>query len=344
MNFQKSYFAYNPLQEGSILITGATGLLGSHLTKQLLQKNKKIKALYRSESSKIVFKKNDDLVTWVQGDILDIPSLEDAMQNVEAVYHCAALVSFNPKRKNELYKVNVEGTTNVVNACINFGVKKLVHVSSVAALGRIREDIAIDETMNWTQETSNSEYGRTKFLAEMEVQRGIAEGLQAVIVNPVIILGAGDWTKGSSEIFKTVYHEFPWFTDGSTGFVDVDDVAKAMILLMESELNAERFIVSADNKTYQNIFNLIADNFGKKIPKNKVTPFIATLVWRWEALKSLFTGKAPLLTKETAATALAKVNFNNSKMLKALPAFSYTPLEQSVKSICDELIQREKLL
>ena len=337
MNFQKSYFQYTPSNEGGILITGATGLLGSHLTKQLLQKNKKVKALYRNESSKISFEENDNLIEWVKGDILDIPSLEDAMQGVKEVYHCAALVSFNPKRKKELFKINVEGTANVVNTCINFGVKKLVHVSSVAALGRIREDVTIDETMNWTQETSNSEYGRTKYLAEMEVWRGIAEGLQAVMVNPVIILGAGDWTKGSSEIFKSVYNEFPWFTNGSTGFVDVDDVAKAMILLMESEVSAERFILSAENKIYGDLFNLIADNFAKKHPKNKVTPFVAALVWRWEALKSLFTGKAPLLTRETAATGLAKVNFNNSKLLKALPAFSYTPLEKSVERICNEL-------
>lgn len=330
----------NSTGEKYALVTGATGLLGSHLIKQLIEKGKNIKALYRSEASRTSAGINNVLVEWVQGDILDIPSLEDAMINVDEVYHCAALVSFSPKRKKDLNKINVEGTANVVNACINAGVRKLVHVSSVAALGRIREDVPIDETMNWTEETSNSEYGRTKYLAEMEVWRGIAEGLDAVMVNPVIILGAGDWEKGSSEIFKSVYDEFPWYADGVTGFVDAQDVARAMIMLMESDLTAQRYILSAANKSYKEIFDLIAENFKKKKASKRVTPFIAALVWRWEALKSIITGKPPMVTKETAATALAHVYFDNSKLLKALPAFTYTPIEKSVERICGELMRK----
>lgn len=318
-------------------------MLGTHLIKQLISKGKKIKALYRSDAARTSAGINNVLVEWVQGDILDIPSLEDALINTDEVYHCAALVSFSPKRKKELYKINAEGTANVVNACIYAGIRKMVHVSSVAALGRIREDVAIDETMNWTEETSNSEYGRTKYLAEMEVWRGIAEGLDAVMVNPVIILGAGDWEKGSSEIFKSVYDEFPWYAEGTTGFVDVQDVARAMIMLMESSLSAQRYILSGANKSYKYVFDVIADNFRKKRPSKKVTPFIAALVWRWEAIKSIITGKAPLVTKETAVTALAHADFDNSKLLKALPAFSYTPLEESVARICAELKKKHEL-
>ena len=214
-----------------ILVTGASGLVGSQLVKELMKTGKKVKALYRSSIPVI---EGADNIEWVRGDILDVVALEEAMVGVQQVYHCAAIVSFNPKNKAALHQTNVEGTANVVNACLNANIQKLVFVSSVAALGRIREDTPINETMNWSEETSNSEYGKTKYFAEMEVWRGIGEGLDAVIVNPVIILGSGDWEKGSSELFKSAYDEFPWYTEGSGGFVDVVDVVKAMILLMES--------------------------------------------------------------------------------------------------------------
>ncbi|HPH22241.1 MAG TPA: NAD-dependent epimerase/dehydratase family protein [Chitinophagaceae bacterium] len=321
-----------------ILVTGSTGLVGTHLIQQLLQNKQPIKALYRSE---IPFEHS--LVQWVKADILDVVALEEAMQNVTQVYHCAAIVSFNPKQKNELHKTNIEGTANVVNACLNAQVQKLLFVSSVAALGRIREDKPIDETMNWTEETSNSEYGKTKFLAEMEVWRGIGEGLNAVIVNPTIILGNGDWNKGSSSVFKSVYNEFPWYTEGTTGFVDVLDVVEAMIQLMNSNIVAQRFILSAETSTYKDLFTLIANAFNKKPPSKLVTPFIAAVVWRLEAFKAKFSGKQPLLTKETAKTAQAKVSFNNQKLLQYLPSFSYTSLPTSIQRICKELKQTHGL-
>jgi nucleoside-diphosphate-sugar epimerase len=317
-----------------ILITGATGLLGSHLIKTLAEQNADVKALYRSSIPNFA---GAEKIKWVKGDILDVNDLEDAMQNVQQVYHCAGMVSFSPKKKHELFQTNVEGTTNVINACINCGVQKLLFVSSVSALGRIRENEQINESMNWSEETSNSEYGKSKYLAEMQVWRGIGEGLNAVIVNPVIILGAGDWQKGSSEIFKSVYNEFPWCTDGVSGFVDVEDVVKAMIMLMKSEIISERFIISAANISYKELFDMIAENFEKKLPHKKVTPLIAAIVWRMQALKKIFTGKDPLITKETAKTALAKVYFDNSKLLQALPAFNYTSLNESIKRICSEL-------
>lgn len=321
-----------------ILVTGSTGLVGTHLIQQLLQNKQPIKAFFRSE---IPFEHN--LIQWVKADILDVVELEEAMQQVTHVYHCAAIVSFNPKQKNELHKTNIEGTANVVNACLNTQVQKLLFVSSVAALGRIREDKPIDETMNWTEETSNSEYGKTKFLAEMEVWRGIGEGLNAVIVNPTIILGNGDWNKGSSSVFKSAYNEFPWYTEGTTGFVDVLDVVEAMIQLMNSNIVAQRFILSAETSTYKNLFTLIAKAFNKKPPSKLVTPFIAAVVWRLEAFKAKFSGKQPLLTKETAKTAQAKVSFNNQKLLQYLPSFSYTPLPTSIKRICKELKQTHGL-
>ncbi|MBL0145220.1 MAG: NAD-dependent epimerase/dehydratase family protein [Chitinophagaceae bacterium] len=229
-----------------ILVTGGSGLVGKELITQLLAKGKQVKAIYNKTPLPNF---NSNNVQQIQCNILDVIGLEELMNGVEQVYHCAAIVSFNPKRKQQMFKINIEGTANVVNAALEAGVKKMVFVSSVAALGRIREDKPIDETMNWTEETSNSAYGQSKYLAEMEVWRGVSEGLNAVMVNPTIILGNGNWEDGSSKIFKSAYNEFPWYTAGTTGFVDVKDVASAMIQLMESDVTAQRFILSAENKT-----------------------------------------------------------------------------------------------
>jgi dihydroflavonol-4-reductase len=320
-----------------ILVTGGAGLVGKELIIQLLQSGKQVRAIYNKT---ILADFQNENLQQMQCDILDVIGLEEAMKDVEQVYHCAAIITFNPRRKQEMFKINIEGTANVVNAALDAGIKKMVYVSSVAALGRIREDGPINETMNWTEETSNSAYGQSKYLAEMQVWRGIGEGLEAVIVNPVIVLGAGDWNAGSSQIFKNVYTEFPWYTNGSTGFVDVRDVAKAMIELMNSDVVAERFILSAENRTYADVFNLIAKAFGKKPPHKQVTSVIAKIVWRLERIRSLFTGKEPLITKETTATALAKANFDNSKLKKFLPHFEYRKIEDTIIDTCKALQQK----
>jgi dihydroflavonol-4-reductase len=311
-------------------------LVGKELISQLLQAGKQVRAIYNKTKLPDFQNKN---LQQMQCDILDVIGLEEAMKDVEQVYHCAAIITFNPRRKQEMFKINIEGTANVVNAALDAGIKKMVYVSSVAALGRIRQDEPINETMNWTEETSNSAYGQSKYLAEMQVWRGIGEGLNAVMVNPVLILGAGDWNSGSSQIFKTVYDEFPWYTDGSSGFVDVHDVVKAMIRLMDSDFTAERFILSAENRTFVDVFSLIAKAFGKKAPYKKVTPLLAKIVWRLEAIKGFFTGKEPLLTKETAATAMTKARFDNSKLKKFLPDFEYRKIEDTIINTCKVLQQ-----
>ncbi len=314
-----------------VLVTGGAGLLGNELITQLLAQGKKVRAIFNKTPLPDFHSPN---LGQFQCNILDVVGLEEAMQGIEQVYHCAAIVTFNPKKRMEMFKINIEGTANVVNAALDAGVKKMVHASSVAALGRIRTNEVINETMNWTPETSNSAYGQSKFLAEMQVWRGIGEGLDAVMVNPVIILGAGNWNEGSSKIFQSVYNEFPWYSDGTTGFVDVRDVAKAMIQLMESNVTAERFILSAETRSYHDVLNLMANAFGKKPPYKKVTPFIAKIVWRLEKIKSMFTGKEPLITKETARTAMAKVNFDNSKLNKFLPGFAYRSIEETITDTC----------
>jgi nucleoside-diphosphate-sugar epimerase len=317
-----------------IFVTGASGLVGAHLITSLVQKGETVRALYRKN---IPVFKDSDKVEWIQGDILDVVSLQEAMKGITQVYHCAAIVSFSPKQAAVMLQANVEGTANVVNTCIEQSIQKLVYVSSVAALGRIREDGLVDETMNWTPETSNSIYGKSKYLAEMEVWRGMGEGLNVAIVNPVIILGAGDWSKGSSEIFKSAYNEFPWYTKGVSGFVDVMDVIDAMQLLMNSDVQGQRYIISGANLPYQEIFTRIATAFNKRPPYKKVTPLLTEIVWRLEAVKGFFTGKTPLITKETAKTAQAFVNFDNTKFLKTFPAFKYRSIDETINRTCTEL-------
>jgi dihydroflavonol-4-reductase len=322
-----------------ILVTGAAGLLGSELVKQLLETNYKVTAIYHSTTLNITHPN----FTALQCDILDTMGLEEIMKGITHVYHSAALVSFEPRDKYRLLKINVEGTANVVNACLEAGVQKLVHVSSVAALGRIRNGETVNEQMNWSEETSNSVYGKSKYLAELELWRGIGEGLKGLIVNPSIILGGNNWDNGSAALFKTTYDEFKWYSEGVTGFVDVRDVTRAMILLMNSEISGERFILSAENLSYKEIFFLIAKCFGKKPPPKKVSPFIAELIWRLEAIKSFVTGKKHLITKETARTALATVYFDNSKILNELPGFNFTPVAVSVAHTCATLKEKYNL-
>ena len=318
----------------NILVTGGSGLVGSELITQLLESGKSVKAIY-NRTPLPDFK--TDKLTPVKCDILDPVCLDEVMAGVTQLYHCAAVVSFSPKHKARLFSINIEGTANVVNAAIDAGVRKMIHVSSVAALGRIRESETITEEMNWTEESSNSLYGKSKYLGEMEVWRGIGEGLEAIIVNPSIILGAGDWNEGSSKIFKSAYDEFPWYTEGVTGFVDVRDVAHVMIRLMKSEITNQRFIVSAENVSYKNVFTEIAQCFGKAGPHKKVTPFLAALVWRWEAVKSKLSGKIALLTRETVLTAKAKVYFDNSKLMKSLPGFEFHPVDEAINYTCSRL-------
>lgn len=317
-----------------IFVTGGTGLLGSYLLRDLVARGQKVCALYRSS---IPDEPYAQLVNWIQGDILDVVLLEEIMQQATQVYHCAAIVSFNPAKKYDMLKINAEGTANVVNAALAGGVKKLVHVSSVAALGSNALGAPITETDPWDEEKNKSAYGKSKYFAELEVWRGISEGLNAVIVNPSTILGVGKWEKdGTAAIFKKAYEAFPWYTDGVGGFVDVADVARAMIQLMESDICSEKFIVSAESRAFKEVFTEMAKAFGKKPPYKKAPPFIIKLLWRLEKLRSFFTSKDPLITKETANSARHKTYYNNSKLLTFLPGFKYTPLQTTITNYCLE--------
>ncbi|GAA3914168.1 NAD-dependent epimerase/dehydratase family protein [Chitinophaga oryziterrae] len=316
-----------------ILVTGGTGFLGSNLLRKLVDVGEPVRALYRT---KIPYQLKDieDKIEWVTGDILDVCTLEDVMEGVDKVYHCAAVVSFHPKNHREMMKVNVEGTANVVNLAIDAGVKKLVHVSSVAALGRAKANGVIDEENEWQESKNNSQYAVSKYLAEMEVWRANAEGLATAIVNPSIILGSGFWDDPSSMLVRNAWKEFPFYTDGVTGFTDVNDVTDVMMRLMESDIKGQRFILSAENYGYRELFTEMATRLGKKPPHIAVRPWLAEIVWRVEGIKAKLTGKKALLTKETARTAQMKVYYNNSKIQTALPGFTFTPLKTTIARMC----------
>lgn len=314
--------------------------MGGYLLRELLQRGEKVKALHHKRYPALLTEAEIKSIEWVQGDLFDVVLLEEICSSVDEVYHCAGLVSFNPARKADLMRINVTGTANVVNACIAGNVRKLVHVSSVSALGRKRDGMTVTEESKWSEESNNSQYGKSKHLAEMEVWRGIGEGLNAVIVNPTIILGVGDWNDGSAATFKNAFREFPWYTEGISGFVDAKDVSRAMADLMKSDISGERFVISAENLAFRDVFTMMARAFGKKPPQRKVAPWMAALVWRLEKLKSMFSGEDPLLTKETAHTARMKVYFDGSRITRYLPGFRYSPVKDCIVRSCQEYLKR----
>lgn len=320
-----------------ILVTGGTGFLGSYIIKELVEKGYSVRATRRSKQVPNWLPANIfEKVEWVEGDILDVVALDQALEGMDAVIHSAAMVSFVASDKKQMYKVNVEGTANVVNMAIEKKVKRLIHISSVAALGRSAKGGHVNEEKKWEESKVNTHYARSKQKSELEVWRGIGEGLEAVILNPSTILGYGDWNNGSSAIFKNIYHEFPWYTRGVNGFVDVNDVAKVTIMMLESDLNEERFIVNGDTWSFKKLMDQIAGAFGKKPPRKETSPFLMGFAWRWESFKSFFTGKRPLLTKESARVAMSKTWFENDKLLKHLPGFSFTPLEETIQKSCEK--------
>ena len=243
-----------------------------------------------------------------------------------------------------MYKVNVEGTSNVVNVCLKLQIGKLCHVSSIAAIGRpdsrkviAGHDVVLDETHRWEDSPENSEYAKTKHLAELEVWRGIAEGLNAVIVNPTLILGEGDWAKSSTQIFRYVYREKPFYTEGIANYVDVKDVAEVIFKLLLSPISGERFLLNGGSISYGNLFNTIADAMHKKRPTFKVGAGLAGVIWRVEALRTWLLGTKPLITKETAQSAARKISYNNEKVRKAL-GFQFQPIERTVARVSESLL------
>ncbi len=334
-----------------ILVTGGTGLVGSHLLFHLLQKEEKVRALKRSasltENVQKIFsyytanaQKLFSKIEWVDGDVLDIYTLLDAMEGIDRVYHTAAMVSFHPSDEDELMAVNIAGTAHVVNACLEKKVKKLCHVSSVAALGRAENHGMTTENNDWLAEAAHSPYARSKFEAEREVWRGMAEGLKAVIVNPSIILGPANFDKGSAKMFQTVYNGLKVYTPGANGYVDVNDVARAMILLMESNISGERFILNGENLHYKQLFQMMAKALDVKAPKYRAGKLLSEITWRVMKISTLLTGKQPLITRQTAKTANSVYAYSSEKFIRAT-GMHFTPLTETISHTAKIFLSRQ---
>ena len=324
-----------------VVVTGGTGFLGAYIIRELVEKGYQVRALRRKKTFPSFIPAHIfEAVEWVDGDILDIVSLEDAFKDATFVVHAAAMVSYHRSDRDALYQTNVEGTANVMNIALEKGIKKMVHVSSIAAIGRDGNGDVVNEERKWTSSKYISHYSRSKHQAELEVWRAIAEGLPAVIVNPSMILGYGDWNQSSCSMFKSIHDEFPYYSNGINGFVDVEDVARATVMLMESTIHSKRFILNGENWSFHDLFNSIADEFGKKRPYLKATPFLSQVAVRIEQFKSLF-GKKVMLTKETARIANSKTYFSNASVLKALPGFEFTPLEETIKKACSQYSRQQ---
>ena len=312
-----------------ILVTGATGLVGSHLLLHLLQQGEaSVRAMFRTTQSiaktKHVFELYDALalfetIQWVQADILDVPALEEAFHGITQVYHCAALVSFDPKEEKILRKTNIEGTANVVNMCIAHRITKLCYVSSIAALGEpLHPTTPITEQTEWNPERYHSDYALSKFGGEMEVWRGTQEGLDVVIVNPGVIFGRGFYREGSSELFYKVHQGFPFYTTGTTAVVAVEDVVHCMYQLMRSTHKNERYILVADNLENRELLHFIATLLRKKPASFKISPVGLTIAWRLDAFVSIVTRKKRSFTRAVAKASLSCFIYDASKIKQTL--------------------------
>ncbi|MDP4266916.1 MAG: NAD-dependent epimerase/dehydratase family protein [Bacteroidota bacterium] len=337
-----------------VFVTGGTGLVGSHLLFELIKKGEKVRALRRESSSisltKKIFSYYDDKfdelfnkIEWVEGDMLDYLGLEKLFDDIDNVYHCAATVSFDTSDHEQMINNNVKGTENLINISIDKNIRKFAYVSSIATLGRAKNENKITNENTDMDETGEiSVYSLSKYLAEKEVWRGIAEGLNAVIVNPSIIIGPGDWSKGSCQMFQVGYKGLKYYTKGVNGFVDVRDVAKILVLLMSSEISNERFILSSENVSYRKLYDDISLNFNFKKPYIKVNPFLSGIAWRIEKLKSLIAGLKPLITKETARTANQKYFYSNERIVNAIN-YKFIPVSESIKHTCSAYLKDNRL-
>ena len=321
-----------------IFLTGGTGLVGAHILLKLTESGQKVKALKRNTSSLTIiknifshYKKTDLLqsIEWIDGDLLDLFSLEKGIKGCNTVIHCAAIVSFNPKDFRKMMKINVDGTANIVNICLEHNIDKLAYISSIATLSSEENQVRTENSF-WKESKSNTQYAKSKYLSEQEIWRGIEEGLNSIIINPSVILGPGDWTKGSSQMFEKVWGGLKFYSTGSTGYVDVLDVAECLIKLLNSEIVNERFILNSGHMKYRQVFDTIAKNLNKPKPNIKVTPFLKEVAWRVEWLKSIITNKNPLITKETANTAMKNKSFSNQKIITALD-HKFIPVSESIK-------------
>jgi nucleoside-diphosphate-sugar epimerase len=328
-----------------ILVTGGTGLVGSHLLYDLCKAGNRVRVLKRPESNianleKVFSYYSSDPslllknIEWHDADLLDVYSLIDAMEGITDVYHCAAMVSFESSHQDEMMRTNIEGTANMVNAALEKGIRKFCHVSSIATLGRAEHGGLTTEETFWKSSPENSNYSISKYGAEREVWRASEEGLNVVIVNPSLIVGPGNWQQSSSNMFSKGYKGIKFYSSGLNGFVDVRDVSTLMIRLMESDISNQRFLINAENASFRHFFDLIHRGFGKSAPSIKAGKFLSSFAWRAEKIRSMLSGAPPLITQETARSAHRISRFSNEKILKLFPDYKFISLENSISDTC----------
>lgn len=322
-----SFSTPDPETKPQILVTGGTGLVGLHLLYTLILKGYKVLATYRDsknidmvnkifKNSYVNFENQFSKIEWVQLDLLNQDDVMHTFKGIKKVYHTAAEISFDYSNRSRIVKNNVSLTTNVVNACIENQVEKLCHVSSVASLGKNPNEGLVDENCQWTADKGVSAYSKSKYLSELEVWRGIAEGLNAVIVNPSVIIGPGNWDKGSGLFYSTVANGLKYYTPGGVGIVDVRDVAEAMILMMEGNYTNERFILNGHNIKYKDLFTEIANSIEEKVPTREVKKWEMQLAVVFFEFVRKITGISPRITKETARTAFNVSYYSSQKILE----------------------------
>lgn len=328
-----------------ILVTGGTGLIGSHLLLELLQKENSVRAIYRTKDSlervqhlfslyEPNYQKLFEQIEWMQADLLDVPALSEAFINITAVYHCAALISFDSKENKNMYRINVVGTANVVNCCITHKVKKLAHISSIAAIGASTKGQVVTEKTPWNQEKATP-YGDSKRQAELEIWRGKQEGIDTFIVNPGVVIGPGFWKQGSGQLFMYASKEKSFFPPGGTGFVAVEDVVKALTLLMKSDLPSDNYILVGANASYEKVLTTIARFIGAQPPKKPISALLLELTWRVDWLGSVLIGSRRKLTKKTARTLYTFDKYSSDRIRTALD-FQFKELEISLSTTSEK--------
>ena len=314
----------------NILITGATGFLGSYLTRLLVAQGfTNIKAMRRTNSPLDLVKPIQDQVTWIEGDIMDVPLLESVLEEGQKVYHCAAVVTQPKTNIDQMMRINVEGTANLVNVANYRNIAKLLHVSSIAALGRHKKEQHLNEENHWIRNEFNTDYGISKYLGEQEVWRGMAEGLTAAIINPSVIIGSGFWNRGTAKIFETISKGLAFYPPGTTGFVDVRDVANMCMQLMEGEHQNVRVIANASNLNYQTFFSKVAQSVGKKPPHIATNSLMSALAWRADWLRAKLTGGHHIITKSRIQQTSCSYYYNNQQSIDLL-GFQYRPIDQTI--------------